>query len=241
MTRWFLLLSLVAVSFHVCSARAAPPVIGDVPRFEGHDEREEAAETTEAVQAPHAEGEGPMCGPQLPIEPDPPTMFGLLTYEAITDEERTQVYKQIKLCARYVHTSADPWRVLAIYRFEEDLGVPKHLRGFLGAIVCWETAFKPNPRVGDVGRSFGPLQMMGWLWNWCGGDPTDDVFDAARCYWSRVEYKRNELGKRCKRPWVVAEALTANGPRYKHKGCAAESRHHEELARWKRNRSLISQ
>lgn len=189
--------------------------------------------------------------PPTPISCDAPTgpwpsEEGALLESPITVEERNEVALQIARCSRTVHLVADPWRVLALYRLEEHLGVPDELRGIFGAIWCIEGGMRSQsasggPIRGDLderGRAMalGPFQGHGWLWQWCGleAEAADDLYLAARCYWSRVADRHANLEGRCgKKDWVVAEALTANGRKYAPEACKAVSGHVRELTAWR--------
>lgn len=176
-----------------------------------------------------------------------PSEEGALLESPITVEERNEVALQIGRCSRSVHLIADPWRVLALYRLEEQLGVPDELRGIFGAIWCIEGAMRSQasaggPIRGDLderGRAMalGPFQGHGWLWKWCGleVEAADDLYLAARCYWSRVADRHTALAGACgKKDWRVAEALTANGRKYAGQGCKALSGHVRELDAWRK-------
>jgi hypothetical protein len=175
-----------------------------------------------------------------------PSEEGTLLESPITERERNEVALQIGRCARSVHLVADPWTVLALYRLEAQLGVPDDLRGILGAIWCIEGGMRTRaagggPLRGDIDErgqalALGPFQGHGWLWRWCGLDEqaADDIYLAARCYWSRVADRHGALDGRCgKRGWRVAEALTANGRKYAPQGCQAVSGHVRELDAWR--------
>jgi hypothetical protein len=215
----------------VCSAsRAEPlPVIASVP----------SRVPVPKLQRLEAMSDGLMCeGYPGVVDVDPilPSRLGVLLEEPVTERERIEVERQISRCARDVGAVADPWLVLALWRLEEELGVPEEARGILGATWCWESAMRRNPRSGDVGRSHGPLQMQDWFWSWCGGrGQTQDLLDAATCFWSRVEDRYRAKAMRCQPHvrWRVAESLTANGPKYARFGCKAESAHWRELMRWR--------
>lgn len=196
------------------------------------------ADTTDRSPPP-----APSC--DLPTGPWP-SEEGALLEAPITVDERNQVALQIARCSRSVHRVADPWRVLALYRLEKQLGVPDDLRGIFGAIWCIEGAMRSEasaggPIRGDLderGRAMalGPFQGHGWLWKWCGLDveAADDLYQAARCYWSRVADRYAALAGRCgKKDWRVAEALTANGRKYAPEGCKAVSGHVRELDGWR--------
>ena len=183
---------------------------------------------------------GGMC--EMPSGPSP-TMLGVLLEEPVTEHERQVVETQIDRCVRDVRTVADPWLVLGLYRFEEVLGVPEAARGILGAVWCIEAAMRIEAAGGGAIRgdwrhgmamAHGPVQMWSWMREWCGltDAGVDDLWASMACYWQRVE---DRMGKAsgCAEPWRVAEALTANGMRYQHHGCKAESKHWRELERWR--------
>lgn len=139
----------------------------------------------------------------------------------------------------------DPLDVLAVLRLEDHLGVPEGASGILAAVWCMEASMLNRgagggPIRGDfrggVARAHGPAQLWPWFRNWCGlgNGGADDLYGALTCYWARVVdryHYRN--ASRCGDPWRVAEALTANGPRYLRAGCRAESSHWREMVRWR--------
>lgn len=147
--------------------------------------------------------------------------------------ERVEVERHLSQCSRAGRRS-DPWMVLSLIRLERDLGAPA---GLLSAAVCWETGYTHGAR-GDWqdghARAHGVTQMHGWWRAWCGwsGDWRDDLEAAGRCYWARVEHYLPGVAH-CNRPVVVAEALAANGVKYGPWGCAAKSKHAEELEGWR--------
>jgi hypothetical protein len=184
--------------------------------------------------------DGGVC--QWPEGPSP-TLLGVLLEELPTEAERQVVETQIARCKRDVVTVADPWLVLAVYRYEDLLGVPDEARGILGAVWCIEAAMRTQSADGEAirgdwqdGRAMahGPAQLWPWHRAWCGLTEAgaDDVFAALGCYWQRV-VDRHPKASRCADAWRVAEALTANGPRYQREGCRAESKHWRELMRWR--------
>ncbi len=187
----------------------------------------------------------PAAGMCLPPRGPWPDEEGVLLEGEPTPYERRVVERQIQRCMRSVELVADPWRVLALFRLEEQLAIPDEARGILGAIWCIESGMRTRassggPIRGDVTdgqpHAIGPLQGHAWLWQWCGlvPDAADDLFQAARCYWSRVSDRHAQLGAACgKHGWRVAEALTANGRKYLPMGCKAESGHWLELESWR--------
>ena len=183
---------------------------------------------------------GGMC--EIPSGPSP-DMLGVLLEEDITEHERQVVETQIDRCLRDVRQVADPWMVLGLYRYEEALGVPVEARGILGAVWCIESAMRIEAAGGGLIRgdwrdglamAHGPVQMWPWMREWCGltDDGVDDLWASMACYWRRVEDRLGKAGE-CEQKWRVAEALTANGPRYQTLGCKAESSHWRELERWR--------
>lgn len=237
-----LALSIVAATVQADEAwRDAPPPVIRSDRKESPPK----PKTKEIVS-------GPVCEqPALPVGlGPPPTLLGLLLEDPITDLERSRVYAQIEQCKRNTVKTADPFMVLALLRYEETLGIPEDMRGILGATWCIEAALRTesarggpvrgDPRNG-VSMASGPFQLWPWQRKWCGfghglseNGGADNLFAAAQCYWGRVadRYDARVAGAGCKRPWVVAEALGANGPKYLPYGCSAESKHHQELKRW---------
>jgi hypothetical protein len=174
-----------------------------------------------------------------------PNEIGSLLEETPTVAESQEVSLQITRCLRSVGAVADPFKVLALLRLERVLGVPEVARGILGAVWCVEGAMrdeaaKGGPIRGDLidgeAQAYGPFQGHYWLWEWCGmrTAAADDLILAARCYWARVEDRYATIRGKCgHEDWRVAEALTANGPRYQHYGCKAESQHWRELRTWR--------
>jgi len=167
----------------------------------------------------------------------PPTQVGLLTVEPATLDERTAIYHQVNSCHR-MKGAKDPWKyanpylLLALYRLEPELGIPEANRGILAASWCWEAGFRDKPRAGDEGRSYGPYQQQAWFWDWCGASaPTYDIVEASACFWSRAEYYLAD-GKCPPGSYSRAEAMSANGVKYKNYGCKAESLHWKEWERW---------
>lgn len=223
------------------SARAEshePPIIGDVVRAE----RPDSASPTRPMKKDVtllSPGES-MC---LPPEPTPPDHIGVLLQEPISDEERSMVEAQISLCKRDVKNVADPFLVLAVLRLEDELDVPPEARGILGSVWCLEASMKLEGREGGpvrgdyhggVAMAHGPAQLWPWHRNWCGltDGGADDLTASLTCYWQRVVERREKRAMGCKNSWQVAEALAANGPRYKSWGCKAKSSHWRELERW---------
>lgn len=235
-----ILLALPLATHCVSDALAEPPPptireIRRAPKLEAL--REEPA----LVKA--AAGSEPGIGPMCIAEYMPPTHMGVLLEEAPSEEERIVVERAISKCERDVQTVADPWKVLALHRLEKDLGVPKEVESLLIATWCWEGAMRSDKPIrgdfhGGMAHSFGPFQMQAWFWGWC-NLPTapivyDDLTIAATCYWSRVQEVASRMDCPAKDVWPAAEAMAANGMKYKHYGCKARSKHWKELEAWKK-------
>lgn len=141
--------------------------------------------------------------------------------------ERQVIERQVAACSRQPGRKADVWGLLALYRLEEQLGVPEEARGILGAIYCVEAGAMAGEQRGDwrdgVARAHGPMQLHEPFVRLCGltRGGRDDLEASARCYWSRVEARVGACGA----SYRVAEAMVANAPRYSSWGCAAESAH----------------
>lgn len=204
-------------------AAAAPPVILDVVRpARGIPDR--SHEVCEAAPETHA----------------PPRRLGVLLLDPVTDAERALVVRAIDGCQQTTRAVADPWLVLALARIEADAGAPP---GMLLAAWCREASMRTvgartgGPILGDwldgVARAVGPYQLHAWFRAWCGGGPEQaaDLIWSAECYLSRV-LDTLPLTAECPNPWRVAEAWTANSPKYIPRGCAAKSQHWEILESW---------
>ena len=220
-----------------------PPII---------DVRGLIAPTTKPAQAPADEpiphafpGDGPMCQAPLPEEAPAPSLLTSLLEEPATEAERAIVMR----AEQCFHGSAgfDPFLVLALTRYEVDLGVPADMRGMLSAAWCFESALRSKGRDGGplrgdwkngVARAWGPFQLWEWHRSWCGlGDgDADSLLTAAGCYWARVVDRRQVRALKwgCEHSWRVGEALAANGKRYLPWGCAARSEHWLEWLRWQK-------
>lgn len=189
-----------------------------------------------------------------PLTPEPlPTQLSVLLEDPPTEEERREIYTQIAACQHNTVRSADPWLVLALWRLEGILGVPDEARGILGATWCIESAFRSDTRSGSPIRgdfrqghayAHGPFQLWPWFRTWCGlsDGGADDLLAAATCYWARIQdrYEVRVRDLRCKEPWKVAEAFTANGPRYVSEGCRAESKHWKEMKQWRKPKVRVA-
>lgn len=193
-----------------CRASEVPPVIVGV-----REAMREARKVLDRkpVAPAHASGGECVALPEVGLDDDIP--------------ERVEVERQVASCSRQPGRKADVWGLLALYRLEEQLGVPDEARGILGAIYCVEAGAMAGERRGDwrdgVARAHGPFQLHGWAYQACGltRGGRDDLEASARCYWSRVEARVGTCGA----SYRVAEALVANAPRYSSWGCSAESAH----------------
>jgi hypothetical protein len=232
--------AMMGIATHDGAARAESPPPNSPPAI---DMRSLERGPRPPRPKPVARVERPaMC---LPPEGPWPNEEGALLEAPPTPQESREVARQIARCLRSVGAVADPWKVLALWRLEAVLGVPHEARGILGATWCVEGAMRDEAPAGGPIRgdlldgeplAYGPLQGHWWLWEWCGlrTSAADDLLVAARCYWARVEDRHARLAGRCgKDGWRVAEALTANGPKYQLYGCEAESAHWRELMTWR--------
>lgn len=213
------MIGIIVLFMVIClslASRASPPVIDT-------DMHRELPAAVISVPA------GPMC-----VEPAGPwpNLRGVLLENTPTEYERRVIRHQIDSCSRGATTTADPWEVLALYRLEPELGVPEQYRGILAAAWCWESSMRSSTSSGDGGVSHGPFQMQQWFWDWCGTKATMDVLEAAQCFWARADYYLHD--GLCPGNVLRAEAMAANGPRYKTWGCKAKSDHAREWLSWGR-------
>jgi len=243
------------VSFFVAgilfASEPAPPVIQGIRRLTPPASIPPTLPASPLPASPHhaRPGDGPMC--QLPIQ-EPydgpwPTIAAVLSMEPATLEERVEVHTQMHQCSRGLTKAADPFLILAFYRYEAILGVPDEVRGILGATWCVESAFRTKssrvdgPIRGDwrdgYAGAYGPFQLHSWAESpiKCGLSEggRDDLFAAAACYWSRI-LVRKETVRTCRNPWPRSEALVANQGKYAALGCKAASEHWKELQRWRK-------
>ena len=246
-TLFFVLIGLLAVAWDAARANDGPPPLIAPVKFPAK---------LAPVAAPSrpkdtAPADGGMCA--APIEDhEPATLLGVLLEQPADEGESTEVAMQMQRCWRGQTKAADPFLVLALYRYEETLGVPPHARGILGAIWCGESAFRTKssridgPIRGDwrdgYSGAWGPFQLHSWAEN----DPDkcrlveggrDDLFASAACWWSRVEARLDSdfvRALKCRDPYPLAEALVANQGVYAALGCKARSTHWAELERWRR-------
>ena len=192
---------------------------------------------------------------QKPVDPATVTCFspegpvpdrtGVLLQDPPTDEERRMIEIQLEHCKRDVRGVADPFLMLAVLRFEEEIGVPDEARGILNAVWCIEAAMKLEDKDGGPIRgdwhgghanAHGPAQLWSWHRNWCGlaEGGADDLYASLGCYWQRAEDRREKRAMGCIDTWRVGEALAANGIKYKPHGCKAQSSHWKEMKKWHR-------
>lgn len=191
--------------------------------------------------------------PQKPVDPATVTCYepegpapdrtGVLLQDPPTDEERRMIEVQLDHCKRDIRGVADPFMMLAVLRYEEEIGVPDEARGILGAVWCIEASMLTHGRdgrpirgdwQGSHANAHGPAQLWAWHRNWCGlaEGGADDIYTALGCYWKRVEDRRSHRAMGCIDTWRVGEALTANGIKYKPHGCKAQSSHWKEMKKW---------
>lgn len=223
-----LMVALWALLVVVEATRASdvPPLSEDVRRvmrdttrvLTGVDGDKNVAHPTFRLDEPRDAQGGECWAPVIDDEDDIP--------------ERQLVERHLDQCSR-AGKRADPWLVLRVVQLERELGVPE---GLISAAVCWETGYTRRAR-GDVrdghARAHGSLQLWPWWLRWGGlvEDARDDIDAAVRVYVARVYHYLDD--GRCPGNWLRAEAMAANGPRYKRWGCHARSRHADEWARWR--------
>lgn len=239
--------------------RTIPPTIRETVRPRVQIAQPDPAST--AGNVPPADG--PMCSLGEEYAGPWPTHFAVLMAEPATEGESRMVETQVQKCFRGHTKDADPFLVLALYRYEEDVGVPAEARGIFGAIWCTENALRMrSPRTGGPIRgdweggwsgAHGPFQLHSWAQDSdkCGLTPPpdckkndcfkeggrDDLFASAACWWSRVLFRLETpfvQSLKCKNPWPLAEALVANQGKYGADGCKAKSQHWVELQRWRK-------
>lgn len=209
-------------------AKAAPPVILEF--------QQRPAEPRRWVEP----DPGPMC--ELITGTATPSNLGLLLAGDATEAERRVVVTAIDGCRQTNRKVADPWLVLAVHRIEQAAGAPS---GLLLAAWCREASMRTVGAVtkkviaGDIrdGRptSIGPFQMQGWFSKWCGGhDLRGELLWSAHCYLSRILHFLPSVTAECgeEAAWRVAEAYTANAPKYMPRGCRARSQHWDILETW---------
>ena len=164
-----------------------------------------------------------------------PTPLGALTWEEPSPAERDVIYRAVRSCTRASWSNTDPWAALAIHRTEVLAGVPD---GLLLAIWCWEAGMRTTDKLGGAiagdheggkPRAFGPYQMHGWFWAWCGGtsERATDLVWSTNCYVSRLLNQLPKGLRECgaESAWQATEAWVANSPRYMPQGCKAKSKH----------------
>lgn len=189
--------------------------------------------------------DGGQCKAEDPAHPTPDEVWSLLQ-EPATDAERRDVEVVLDGCPRASRDHIDPWRVLALLRFEDVLGVPAESRLLLAGVACWESAFAPaRDLYGDRGKARGPFQLH-WAWaaycmdgktwrtpsEWravmAQGDFRGSLAFSARCWvaaTNRALAKAEPCGSAA---FVVAEAIVSRLPHPL--DCSAET-HHARLAR----------
>lgn len=159
-------------------------------------------------------------------------------------EDVARVEQMIQLCDGASKTATNPYDVLRLLLLERDLGVPDEASGILVASWCHEAGLRLQDRDGGplrgdwrngVAMAHGPFQLWPWHRAWCGlaKGGADDLIASATCYWRRIADRYEIRTAGCSDRWRVAEALAANGPRYKHWGCKARSKHWLLLERWR--------
>lgn len=165
------------------------------------------------------------------------TLLARLLADPPTELERLQIATAIAECRRKPSVEqVDLSMMLALLRWEEEIGVPDRIRGIMLSTWCWEASYQSKKVRGDYrdGKptSFGPFQMQPWFTSFCGVklSDLDDVLLAARCYWEKVEDAAGKTS--CYDPIMWGQAMTANPRKYRPQGCEARSWHWREYIRW---------
>lgn len=190
--------------------------------------------------------DGGMCEDEP--HPTPDEVWSLLEAPP-TDQERRMVETVLNGCPRAPRESIDPWRVLALLRFEDALGVPASERMILAATVCQESAFQPaRDLYGDDGRARGPMQLH-WAWAafcmdaktmrtdgaWRAlvshGDFRGGLAFSARCWVAAINRALPRAAPCGERAFVVAEAIVSRAPHPL--DCAARTSHARLAEEWR--------
>ncbi len=161
--------------------------------------------------------------------PTPDEVWALLEAPA-TEAERRMVETVMDGCPRAPRRMIDPWRVLALLRYEVMLGVPESARYLLPATACIESALQPARGLfGDAGRALGPMQLH-WPWaafcmdrrthrspaDWRAvmghGDFRGSLAFSARCWVAATERNLARAAPCGDAAYVVAEAIVSRAP-----------------------------
>ena len=132
--------------------------------------------------------------------------------------------------------SPDRQMMIRVLDEEVKAGWPSKYRGSILAAACRESGFNPTARGdctgGGVCKAVGLLQLWPWAERRYGIDRTNPVASAR--VWARQIAKTVKKAKRkgCRRPWVVAWAWVASGP--KGWSCNRAPRHLSQLKKMKR-------
>lgn len=161
--------------------------------------------------------------------PSPDEVWSLLEAPA-TEAERRMVETVMDGCPRAPRRMIDPWRVLALLRYEVVLGVPESARYLLPATACIESGLQPSRSLfGDNGRALGPMQLH-WPWaafcmdrrthrspaDWRAvmlhGDFRGSLAFSARCWVAATERNLARAAPCGDAAYVVAEAIVSRAP-----------------------------
>jgi hypothetical protein len=131
--------------------------------------------------------------------------------------------------------SPDRPMLMKVLDEEVKAGWPERMRGAILAAACRESGFSPKAS-GDCRSGVCMAQGLLQLWPWAERRYAIDrhnPIDSARV-WARQIAKTVRKAKRkgCSRPWVVAWAWVASGP--KGWGCDRAPRHLTQLKKMKR-------
>jgi hypothetical protein len=176
----------------------------------------------------------------------PPADDDAWLFGPANEEETREAYVLIDACTRTSRKIADHALVVALLRLETRLGLPAEMRGILPSVWCIESSMRTRssmggPIYGDflhgAPRAYGPLQIHGWMYHWCGGDKgtAQDLLWSARCWVKRMQWFHPKAVERCgpAGAWGISEAMTANPIRYKWR-CDARSFHYKVMINGRR-------
>lgn len=194
-----------------------------------------------------------------------PTMYGELLLSEPSYEERKTVENIINNCPKHPRETIDPYRVLALLRLEDNLGVPEDHKGLLPAVFCIESGLQDETEnlQGDpvydhhgnvkYWRALGPAQFhqdAAWpcMFRYPqytvidGIDWRGDTYFSAQCWVHRILNNLKNAEKKCgkERAWKVAEAAVSNIRRYNWrcettKYYLSESKHWRLMKEWDLN------
>ena len=161
-------------------------------------------------------------------------MRDLIVALAMSASPDTYVDVAIEQC-RTAIKSPDREMLKQVLKAEVQAGWPKRLRGAILAAACRESGFNPTAE-GDCRSGVCMAQGLLQLWPWAERRYSinrQDPLESARV-WAGQIAKTVKKAKRkgCQRPWIVAWAWVASGP--KGWSCNRAPRHLTQLKKMKR-------